>query len=141
MDALRPLAIPPGDYVAPHCSGPEEMKSAAFKEKMNKGPVMMVTVRPSGMFSMGKPLVQWFVFCVVIGFFAAYVTSHALPSGTQYLRVFQLVGATAFMAYAAALWPPSIWYGRSWSATFKSTVDGLVYALVTAGTFGWLWPR
>jgi hypothetical protein len=141
MDALRPIAIPPGDYVAPHCSGPEEMKSPAFKEKMNKGPVMIVTVRPNGMFGMGKALVQWFIFCLVIGIFAGYVTSRALPSGAQYLRVFQLVGASAFMAYAAAIWPPSIWYGRSWSTTFKSTVDGLVYALLTAGTFGWLWPR
>jgi hypothetical protein len=72
---------------------------------------------------------------------SAYVASSALPSGTPYSRVFQLVGASAFMAYAAAIWPTSIWYGRSWKTTFKSTIDGLVYALITAGTFGWLWPR
>ncbi len=23
----------------------------------------------------------------------------------------------------------------------KATVDGLIYALLTAATFGWLWPR
>jgi hypothetical protein len=141
MDSLRPLAIPPGDYMVPYCAGAEDMKSPAFKEKLNKGPVMMVTVRPNGMAGMGKPLVLWFIFCLVIGLFAGYVASRALPPGAQYLRVFQLAGASAFMAYAAAIWPPSIWYGRSWSATFKSTVDGLVYALVTAGAFGWLWPR
>jgi hypothetical protein len=28
-----------------------------------------------------------------------------------------------------------------WSATLKNMFDGLLYALVTAGTFGWLWPR
>jgi len=141
LDALRPLAIPPGDYMVPHCSGPEEMKSPVFKEKMSNGPVMIMTVRPNGMPGMGKYLVQWFVFCVVIGFFAGYVASRALPSGAPYLRVFQLVGASAFMAYAAAIWPMSIWYGRSWNTTIKSTVDGLVYALITAGAFGWLWPR
>jgi hypothetical protein len=141
IDALRPLAIPPGDYMVPHCSGPEEMKSPALKDKMNKGPVMIVTVRPNGMPGMGSYLVQWFIYCAVIGFFAGYVASRALPSGAPYLRVFQLVGASAFMAYAAAIWPISIWYGRSWTTTFKSTVDGLVYALVTAGAFGWLWPR
>ena len=43
--------------------------------------------------------------------------------------------------YALALWQNSIWYRRAWSTTIKSTFDGLVYALVTAGTFGWLWPR
>jgi hypothetical protein len=35
----------------------------------------------------------------------------------------------------------SIWYYRAWSTTFKATVDGLIYALLTAGTFGWLWPK
>jgi len=34
-----------------------------------------------------------------------------------------------------------IWKGQTWSVTFKEVVDGLVYALLTAGTFGWLWPR
>jgi hypothetical protein len=141
MDALRPLAIPPGDYAVPYCSGPEEMKSPAFKEKMSRGPVMIATVRPNGMLGMGTALVQWFIFCLVISFFAGYVASRALPSGAQYLRVFQLVGASAFVAYAAAIWPLTIWYGRAWNITIKSTVDGLVYALVTAGAFGWLWPR
>jgi hypothetical protein len=141
MDSLRPLAIPPGDYMVPYCAGAEDMKSPAFKEKLSKGPVMMVTVRPNGMAGMGRPLVLWFIFCLVIGIFVGYVASRALPPGAQYLRVFQLAGASAFMAYAAAIWPPSIWYGRSWSATFKSTIDGLAYALLTAGTFGWLWPR
>jgi hypothetical protein len=69
------------------------------------------------------------------------VAGRALPVGAPYLRVFQLVGATAFIAYAAALWQMSIWYRRAWSTTIKATIDGLVYALLTAGTFGWLWPR
>ncbi|HXZ54409.1 MAG TPA: hypothetical protein VEF92_09080 [Burkholderiales bacterium] len=141
INALRPLAVPPGDYVVPHCSGPEEMKSPEFREKMSKGPVLIVTVRPNGLPGMGAYLAQWFVFCVVVSIFAGYVASSALPPGTRYLRVFQLVGTSAFMGYAFALWPLSIWYGRSWSTTIKSTADGLVYGFLTAGTFGWLWPR
>jgi hypothetical protein len=39
------------------------------------------------------------------------------------------------------LWQMSIWYRRSVSVTMKSTIDGLVYACLTAGVFGWLWPR
>ena len=58
-----------------------------------------------------------------------------------YLRVFRFAGATAFIGYAVALWQMSIWYRRAWSTTIKATVDGLIYALLTAGTFGWLWPR
>jgi hypothetical protein len=45
------------------------------------------------------------------------------------------------MGYTLALWPMSIWYRRAWTITIKSTIDGLIYALLTAGTFGWLWPR
>ena len=45
------------------------------------------------------------------------------------------------MAYALALWQLSIWYRRDWMTTIKSNVDGLIYGLLTAGTFGWLWPH
>ena len=48
---------------------------------------------------------------------------------------------TAFLAYSGAVWPQSIWYRRSWVVSLKSTIDGLIYGCVTAGVFGWLWPR
>jgi hypothetical protein len=54
--------------------------------------------------------------------------------------VFRVVGTTAFMGYALGLWQMSIWYKRSAVTTLKSTFDGLVYACLTAGAFGWLWP-
>src|SRR5882672_11158021 len=132
------LSANPCDFIS---SGPEEMKSQGFADKMAKGPVMVVTVRPNGMFSMTGYMVQWFVFCVVMGLCTAYVASSALPAGTPYLRVFQVVAGATFMGYALAAWPLSIWYGRKWSTALKSTLDAVIYALVTAGTFGWLWPR
>ena len=141
MDALRPFGIPPGDYMLPRCATMEEMKTPEFREKLNKGPVAIMTVMPNGQWSMGRNLVLWFLYSVVVSFFAAYIASHALPSGAHYLRVFQLVGATAFIGYALALWQMSIWYRRAWSTTIKATVDGLIYALLTAGVFGWLWPN
>ncbi|HXX86263.1 MAG TPA: hypothetical protein VEN29_20070 [Casimicrobiaceae bacterium] len=141
MDALRPFNIPPGDYLMPCPSGMQDMKSAEFIDKRNKGPVMVFTVMPGGPFSMAKNLVQWFVFCAVIGLFAAYVAGRALPASAHYLQVFRFVSVTAFMGYALALWPMSIWYRRSWGTTIRSTIDGLIYALLTGGTFGWLWPH
>jgi hypothetical protein len=141
MDAVRPFAIPPGDYMIPRCSSMEEMRSPEFTEKMRQGPVMVVTVMPSGPSSMTQSLVLWFIYSVIVSLFAAYVAGRALPIGSPYLRVFQLVGTSAFLGYAAALWQMSIWYRRSWSTTIKATVDGLIYALLTAGVFGWLWPR
>ena len=140
-DALRPLAIPPGDYFIPRASSGGEMRSPEFCAKLNEGPVLVLTVMPNGPSPMGRNLVLWFVYCVVVGCFAAYVAGRALPPGAPYLRVFQFVGATAFVGYVLALFQMSIWYRRAWSTTIKSTVDGLIYALLTAGAFGWLWPR
>ena len=141
MDAMRPLNIPPGDYFVPRPATREDMRSPAFAEKMKKGPVMVFTVMPSGPMSMGRNLGLWFLYCVVVGLFAAYITGRAWAPGTVYLRVFQLAGASAFVGYSLALWQMSIWYHRSWLTTIKATIDGLIYALLTAGVFGWLWPR
>jgi hypothetical protein len=140
MDALRPLGIPPGDYMIPR-SSPAEMRTPAFAEKIKRGPVMIATVMPNAMPSMARNLVLWFFYTGAVGFFAAYVAGRALPPGAEYLRVFQLVGATSFIGYSMALWQMSIWYSRGWSMTIKETADGLIYALLTAGAFGWLWPR
>jgi len=141
MDALRPFAIPPGDYMMPRPSSSKEMRSPEFLEKMKKGPVVIFTVIPSGPHGMGKNLVQWFLYSVVIGIFAAYVAGRALTPGAEYLSVFRFAGTTAFVGYSLALWQMSVWYHRSWSTTIKATIDGLIYGLLTAGTFGWLWPR
>lgn len=140
MDALRPLGIPPGEYIVPRCSSHKEMKNPEFIEKLNKGPVLMLNVYPNGAFKMGPSLVQWFIYCVVIGIFSAYVAGRALPPGAEYLHVFRFAGFTAFACYSVAAWQASIWFKRSWSNTAKMTLDGLIYGLVTAGTFGWLWP-
>jgi hypothetical protein len=141
MDALRPFAIPPGDYAMPKPESMQEMKSPEYQQTRTRGPVVIMTVLPNGPATMGKPLALWFIFCIVVSFFAAYIGSATLPPGTSYARVFQVVGTTAFIGYVLAMWPFSIWYGRSWSATIRSTIDGFIYALFTAGTFGWLWPH
>lgn len=140
MDAIRPLDIPPGDYMIPRASGTKELKSPEFKEKINKGPVMMLNMWPKGPITMGKSLICWFLYSVVISIFAAYVTGRALSAGAGYLSVFRFAGTTAFLGYSAALWQMSIWYHRPLSITIKSTIDGLIYAGLTAGVFGWLWP-
>ena len=141
LNALRPFNIPPGDYFFPRPESNADMSSPAFKARMEKGPVVVMTVRPNGAWSMGQTLGSWFVYSLVMSFFAAYVAGRALPMGANYLHVFRFVGVAAFLGYSAALWQMQIWYGRSMTTTVKSTIDGLLYACLTAGTFGWLWPR
>ncbi len=141
MDALRPLNIPPGDYMVPRAKDMKDMRSAEFRAKMNKGPKVIMTVLPAGMPGMAKNLIGWFVYSVVVNVFAAYVASRAVAPGAAYLQVFRFIGTVSFVGYALALWQQTIWYNRSLSTTIRSTIDGLIYALFTAGTFGWLWPR
>ncbi len=140
MDAVRPLSIPPGDYMVPRCKEHAEMKTPEFKAKMEKGPVMILTVLPNGVMTMGKSLTLWFLYSLIVSLFAGYLAGAILPAGTSYLTVFRVTGTVAFAGYALALMQMSIWYARSWNITTKSMIDGLVYALMTGGTFGWLWP-
>jgi len=140
MASLRAAGVTPGTYVVPHASGMKEMSDPAYVEKLNRGPVAFLTVAPSGPPQMARSLTLWFVYSVAVGVLAAYVAGRALGPGAEYLEVFRFVGTAALLGYAVALWQESIWYHRPWSITLKNTFDGVVYALLTAGVFGWLWP-
>jgi len=139
MEDLCKYNIPPGEYAMPRAVTSKEMAAPEYIEKAKKGPVAILTVMESGPPKMGTNLVLWFVYTLLVGILAAYVASRALGPDASYLAVFRFVGVTAFIAYAVGGWQDSIWYNRKWSTTLKNTIDGLLYALVTAGTFGWLW--
>jgi len=139
LDALRGESIAPGTYLFPHATAPKDMGTPEMQEKFKRGPVGMLTMRPSGPPTMGKNLVQWFVYCLVVGVFVAYVTNHALGPDASYLAVFRVGGTVAFLTYAGATAQEAIWMGQPWSNALKSMFDGLVYGLLTAGVFGWLW--
>lgn len=101
----------------------------------------MMTVFPSGPPVMPKLLGMWFIYCLIIGFFVAYLTGRTVMPGAHYLVVFRVAGTTAFLAYGVGHLSNSIWKGQTWSVTIKEVIVGLVYGLLTAGPFGWLWPR
>ncbi len=138
MDALRKFNLAPGNYLVPR-PGPKGMKDPEFQEKMKKGPMAFITIM-SGT-PMSTRLILWFLYCVVVGVFAAYIAGRALGPGAHYLDVFRFAGTTAFAGYSLALFQNAIWMDRGWSSTLKSVFDGLIFALLTAGTFGWLWPK
>jgi len=138
-DALR--GTPRGEYMMPGCHSMKDMGTPEMKAKYEQGPIALVTVMPTGVPQIGKALINWFIFSLVVGAITGYVAWHALPSGAGYLHVFQITGAVAWMAYGIGELPNSIWKGTPGKTTFKFVIDGLAYALVTAGAFGWLWPR
>jgi hypothetical protein len=140
LAAVGRLNLAAADYGLPHPGSRERMNDPAFVAKMTKGPLVLMNVSPGMAPSMGKSLAIWFVFILVVTLFSAYITTRAVAAGTSYLSVFRFVGTSAFMGYALGQIPESIWYRRSWVRTCKSVFDSLIYALLTAGVFGWLWP-
>lgn len=140
MEAMRDAGVTPGDYVVPCPEGSSGMNDPAFIEKWSKGPAALVTVMPSGPPTMGLQLALWFVYSLLISVVSGYVAGRALGPGAEYLAVFRFTGTVAFAGYSLALLQNSIWYHKKWSSTLKSFFDGFIYALLTAGAFGWLWP-
>jgi hypothetical protein len=135
-DGIKSLTS--GQYIVPYCEWgkmtPEEKKAAM------SGPTATVLVRnPPPSFP--GTLATWFVYCLGVGLFVAYVASVTVARGADYLHVHRVAGAVAFMTWGLGGFSESIWYGRPWRVTFKGMIDGLLYALVTGGTFGWLWPN
>jgi len=136
---ITSMGIGPGQYCFPHCDDMKKMKDPAFKGKMESGPQGTLSVwarrRP-----MPLCLGFSFAFYILVGVFVAYIGSLAVPQGAAYLTVFRITGTAAVMGYALGFIPGAFWFGRSVSSILVELVDGIVYGLLTAGAFAWLWP-
>jgi len=141
LGALRQAGLKPGTYGFPHMASQAEAKTPEYQKKLEAGPIGMLTIHGPDVYkNMGKPMIQSVVFYLVVTTFVAYVAGRTLPPGTEYLQVFRIVGATTFLAYGMAIIPDTIWFGRGWTRAWKHLFDALVYAVFTAGVFGWRWP-
>ena len=125
--ALKSTA--PGMYTVPNAQEPE---------KLVDGPQAFITVVPNGLPAMGGKLAMMFGYNLLVAIICAYFVSRTAAPGADYLAVFRIAGAVAFVAYGVAYIQESIWFGRSWSATIKTFLDALIYAVLTGGVFGWL---
>lgn len=139
MDAVRGSTPGPGMYYFPWAAGGEN--SPEYRELARTGPVGILRVRdPESALNMGPAMLKSVVLYLVVSVFVAYLASVALEPGAAYLSVFQVTGTAAFMAYGFIGYQEAIWFGLPGRVAFKHSLDGLVYALLTAGIFGWLWP-
>jgi hypothetical protein len=141
MNAIRKVGLGRGQYVFPRAASQSAKTwSEDDARKVREGPMASLVIFPPGPPQMGKSLALWFVYLLIIGWVVAYLASRTVAPGVEYLAVFRVTGTAAFLAYAGAAPVSAIWFGHSWSSTVKSVIDGLIYALLTAGVFGWLWP-
>lgn len=137
---LRKAGLSPGIYFIPYCSEPSQMKDPAMVKKFTDGPVVGLTVRPSGPPAMGRSLAQWFLLCLLVSFVAAYVARHTLSPSASGLEVMRITGTVAFIAYGFGYFQDSIWKGIPWANSLRGLLDALLYALATGLIFSWLWP-
>ncbi len=137
---LRTHQLEKGQYAFPFASSPIELKDAAYQERVLTGPVGVITIWPNEIGPSSAQLAKHFLHVLVITIFVAYLTGATVPPGMDYLKVFQVAGTAAFLGYGGAQVGESIWYHRSWSMSWKYVFDALIYAGLTAGFFGWLWP-
>lgn len=139
MQKLSAYDIPPGEYYMPYITDLRDRERPEVQAKLEKGPVGFLTVTGNAN-DMGKALVLWFTYALLVGLFAAYLTGQALAPGAGFLEVLRFAGASAFGGYFLALIQNSIWNKRAWVTTLKYMADGFIYALGTAAIFAWLWP-
>jgi hypothetical protein len=140
MATLRKQGASKGQYTFPHAPSHQATKDPAWQKKLKEGPGGMVILFQPGGPQMGKNMALHLMYCLVISTLVAYLAGRTLAAGTEYLAVFRVAGTAAILAYSGALPVAAIWFGRSWSSVFKEIFDGVVYGLLTAGVFGWLWP-
>jgi len=138
--ALTPQNLAPGQYDLPHLFSRDALKEPEVQKKFEEGPAAFITVLHKGLPAMGKSMLLSIVYNLVISLFVAYLASRTLMAGAEYLTVFRLTGTVAWLAYGTGVIPLAVWFGRPWSAVVKDLADALIYGLLTAGVFGWLWP-
>jgi hypothetical protein len=86
--------------------------------------------------SIGPMLLQWFLLNLAVAFVAACM---AVGSMTGH-HAAHTAGLATLLAYGAGAISEAIWMGKPWAATLKDLLDALIYAIVTALAFMWLWP-
>lgn len=139
IGAVRSLGLPPGSYAFPDCGSGKDMKSPEFKKKWEEGPLGMLHLWKPGM-AMGKNMVLTFLVYVVISVFIAYIGHQALPKGSDFTKVFRLLGSAGVLGYCFSTLPQGIWFQDKPRAMAMKFIDGVVFGLVTGAIFGALWP-
>jgi len=139
-EALRPASASPGMYVTPHATDMKQMGTPEMQKKYVDGPVAVVTIRRSGPPTMGPMLGQWFGYSAVVAALIAYVASHTLPAGAGFFSVCREVGVMTLLAYGGGSVIQGIWWAKPWGSVMKELLDAVIYGMLCALAFAWLWP-
>jgi hypothetical protein len=134
MNSLR--SIPPGQYMFPYASKPEDWKSEEFKQRTQSGPNGSLTIWKAPP-NMGVNMLCTLLFFIISNFVIAYLTGIALDPGESFWKVFRFTATAGILTYGTANILNGIWFGRKMVADI---IDGIAYGLITGLIFAALWP-
>ncbi|MDX9911523.1 MAG: hypothetical protein RBS39_06820 [Phycisphaerales bacterium] len=138
LDAIRAASLRPGLYFVPWCQGKPKDEMARLMKSEHWALISILPGAPS----MGRMLGLWFLHLLIASALVALALSFSsITAGAPYMSVFRITGVIALLAHASGAAPACIWNGQPWSSLPGRIFDGVVYALLTAGTFAWLWPN
>ena len=139
--AIRAESPTAGMYVLPYCTDMKQMASEEMTKKYNEGPVGFVTLKANGMPNMGKCLGLWFSFSLFVAAVAAFLSAQNVGLAPERAHMgAHLVAVITFIAYGFGSIQEGIWMGKPLSSVLKYLLDSLIYAVISAATFYWLWP-
>lgn len=138
--AMRSLNIAPGVYGFPHPRDHKEGRSPEFMAKWKAGPLGLLHVW-SPKFNMPRNMLLTLLVYVVASCLAAYVGHLALPRGSGFAKVFQLLGTVGVLAYSFAFLPNMIWFQGRPRTAILNVADGVVQGLATGAVFAAMWPK
>jgi hypothetical protein len=141
LDALRGFNLAPGEYLAPRPASRADMGTADFAEKVKRGPLVILNIASGDSVSLGKPLVLWLLYVIVVSAMAGHIAYPRHDLQVDSRSIFHTVALTSLLAYAGAQWQQTIWYRKPWLTSLKSTLDGLIYAVATGAIFVYFWPK
>ena len=138
--SLAAQDLAPGQYMVPHAGSPEEMKEDRVRKAFEAGAAGFITILPRGIPGMAPNMAMSAALNVAVAVLVAYIARMTLAPGAEYMTVFCLATTMTWMAYGVGAVQDAIWFGRPWSSVLKGFGDALIYAFLTGGVFGWLWP-
>jgi hypothetical protein len=133
------MNITPGLYMFPNCQTSDEMRSDEFKQRFENGPWGIITVMGAKP-NFATNLLKTFIAYLVITIFVAYITAASIPAGAEYLAVFQIAGAAGVLGHCMGGLAGDFFLGKPTRFVFTGLIDGVIFALITAGVIASMWP-
>jgi len=138
IKTLESIRLKPGLYMYPGCDS-TDMKTDEGKAKWNAGPWGMLTIY-GGKPNFGMNLAKTFLAFLAITIFVAYITGISVAPGADYIHVFRVAGTTAILGHCMGGLVGDTFMGKPTRFMITDFIDGIVYALITAGILASMWP-